>query len=76
MHKRYLICFWGSNILLQSGYLVPKIILQYAFTLTKQQLNMVHSTKNGKNRSTVYVQPARCLQNRAVKYQLKEAAWG
>ena len=54
MHKRYLICFWGSNILLQSGYLVPKIILQYAFTLTKQQLNMVHSTKNGKNLSTVY----------------------
>ena len=38
MHKRYLICFLGSNILLQSGYLAPKIISLYAFTLTKQRL--------------------------------------
>ena len=38
MHKRYLICFLGSNILLQSGYLAPKIISLYAFTITKQRL--------------------------------------
>ncbi len=54
MYKRYLICFLGCNVLLQSGYLVPKIILLYAFALTKQWFNMGYSTNNGKNLKAVY----------------------